>query len=56
MNYSGLIKAIQSANTHLQRRVVAAANQALVIRNWVVGAYLVEFEQNGKGKVWRAVA
>lgn len=50
MNYSGLIKAIQSANTHLQRRVVAAANQALVIRNWIVGAYLVEFEQNGKDR------
>ena len=25
-------------------------NQALVIRNWLVGAYIVEFEQNGKDR------
>ena len=28
-------------------RVATAANQALVLRNWLVGAYIVEFEQNG---------
>lgn len=48
MNYAALIKAIQSATSHLQSRVATAANQALVLRNWVVGAYLVDFEQNGK--------
>ncbi len=50
MNYSGLIKAIQSATTKLQRSVASAANQALVIRNWMVGAWLVEFEQHGQGR------
>ncbi len=50
MNYAALIKAIQSATTQLQGRVATAANQALVLRNWAVGAYLVEFEQNGKGR------
>lgn len=48
MKYAALLKAIQATTTHLQSRVVTAANQALVLRNWVVGAYLVEFEQNGK--------
>lgn len=48
MNYAALIKAIQTATTQLQARVATAANQALVLRNWLVGAYLVEFEQNGK--------
>ena len=48
MNYAALIQAIQSATSHLQGRVATAANQALVLRNWVVGAYLVEFEQYGK--------
>jgi predicted nuclease of restriction endonuclease-like (RecB) superfamily len=28
-------------------RVASVANQALVLRNWVVGAYIVEFEQQG---------
>jgi len=28
-------------------RAVAVVNQALVIRNWFIGAYLVEYEQGG---------
>jgi len=48
MNYTSLVKAIQSATTQLQGRVATVANQALVLRNWLVGAYLVEFEQNRK--------
>jgi hypothetical protein len=28
-------------------RAAAAVNQALVLRNWLVAAHLVEFEQNG---------
>ncbi len=31
-------------------RVATVANQALVLRNWIVGAYIVEFEQNGKDR------
>ena len=50
MNYTGLIKAIQSATAQLQSRVATVANQALVIRNWIVGAWVVEFEQNGKDR------
>lgn len=40
-------------------RVATVANQALVLRNWMVGAYIVEFEQNGAdrakygGGCWR---
>ncbi len=50
MNYSGLIKSITGATVRLQENVAAVANQALVIRNWLVGAWLVEFEQNGKDR------
>ncbi len=50
MNYTALIKAIQFATSQLQGRVAAVANQALVLRNWIVGAYLIEFEQNGKDR------
>ncbi len=50
MNYAALIKVINSTSTQLQGRAAAAINQALVIRNWLVGAYLVEFEQTGKDR------
>ena len=50
MNYAGLLKAINAATTQLQGRAAAAVNQALVLRNWMVGAYLVEFEQRGEGR------
>ena len=50
MNYAALIKAINSTTTRMQGQAAAASNQALVIRNWLVGAYLVEFEQHGKDR------
>ncbi len=50
MNYVSLVKAINAATTELQGRAAAAVNQALVLRNWLVGAYLVEFEQKGKDR------
>lgn len=50
MNYVSLLKAISSSTAQLQSRAAAAVNQALVIRNWLVGAYIVEFEQNGKDR------
>jgi predicted nuclease of restriction endonuclease-like (RecB) superfamily len=50
MNYSSLIKSITGATHRLQEHVATVANQALVIRNWLVGAWLVEFEQNGKDR------
>ena len=50
MNYAALIKAISAATTQLQGRAAAALNQALVIRNWMVGAWVIEFEQTGKDR------
>ncbi len=50
MNYSSLIKSITGATVRLQENVATVANQALVMRNWLVGAWLVEFEQSGKDR------
>jgi hypothetical protein len=50
MNYSGLIKSIANATGRLHDRVASVAVQSLVIRNWLVGAWLVEFEQSGKDR------
>jgi predicted nuclease of restriction endonuclease-like (RecB) superfamily len=50
MKYAQLLKAIDATSQHLLGRVAAAVNQALVIRNWLIGAYIVEFEQNGEDR------
>ena len=50
MNFARLVKAISSATTELQGRAATAVNQALVIRNWMVGAYVVEYEQKGSDR------
>jgi len=50
MKYLQLLKAIDSASQHLLGRAAAAVNQALVMRNWLIGAYIVEFEQNGEDR------
>ncbi len=50
MKYTRLVKAIDSASRQLLGRAAAAVNQSLVIRNWLIGAYIVEFEQNGEDR------
>ena len=50
MKYTQLLTAIDSTSQHLLGRAAAAVNQALVIRNWLVGAYIVEFEQHGEDR------
>lgn len=48
--YGQLIRAISAMNTEMMGRVATVANQALVLRNWMVGAYIVEFEQEGSDR------
>lgn len=50
MKYNQLLKAIDSASQQLLGRAAAVVNQSLVVRNWLVGAYVVEFEQNGEDR------
>lgn len=50
MNYAALVKAINTATAQLQGRVAAVANQSLVLRNWMVGFWIIEFEQRGKDR------
>lgn len=46
-SYARLLKAIETANTRMVDRAATVVNQALVIRNWIIGAYIVEYEQGG---------
>ena len=48
--YGLLVSAISAINIQMVGRVATAANQALVLRNWMVGAYIVEFEQHGANR------
>ncbi|MBI4660643.1 MAG: DUF1016 family protein [Verrucomicrobia bacterium] len=49
-DYAWLLKTIESANTQMVSRATAVVNQALLFRNWLVGAYLVDFEQSGSDR------
>ncbi|MBI3462798.1 MAG: DUF1016 family protein, partial [Planctomycetes bacterium] len=49
-DYAGLLKAIESANAQMVGRAAAVVNQALVLRNWLIGTYLVEYEQGGSDR------
>jgi predicted nuclease of restriction endonuclease-like (RecB) superfamily len=50
MNFNKLVSVIESVNTTLRRNAVQAVNQALTIRNWLIGAYIVEYEQQGEDR------
>jgi len=38
---------ITAAHGHALRSTAGAVNKHLVLRNWLMGAYLIEFEQRG---------
>ncbi|MEB3219823.1 MAG: PDDEXK nuclease domain-containing protein [Nostocales cyanobacterium 94392] len=47
MNYEELIHDISNINNTSLTTVIRAVNKILTIRNWFIGAYIVEYEQNG---------
>ena len=47
MNFNELITQLRELDRSLKERAVRVVNAGLTTRNWLVGAYLVEFEQNG---------
>lgn len=49
-NFDSLVSTIQQLHKQLQQSAVNAVNQMLTIRNWLIGYYIVEFEQNGKDR------
>ncbi len=50
MNFQQLVLTIQTASNELQRSAAKAVNVHLTIRNWLVGFYIVEFEQKGEDR------
>ena len=50
MDYKQLIEQINLAHLNLQSQALRSVNQLLVLRNWLIGCYIVEFEQNGSDR------
>lgn len=50
MKFDKLVISIQDTHEELQRSAVKAVNQALTVRNWLIGLYIVEFEQKGEDR------
>lgn len=47
MQFNHLVNNIQHLNQELQQQVAHAVNVGLTMRNWLVGYYIVEYEQKG---------
>lgn len=50
MLYNQLIETIENTHVALRKRAISSINQQLVIRNWLIGFYIVEFEQQGEDR------
>jgi predicted nuclease of restriction endonuclease-like (RecB) superfamily len=50
MLFEKLLDNISQVHTSLQQSAVKAINQHITIRNWVIGCYIVEYEQKGEDR------
>lgn len=50
MEIKSLVAAIQHVHRQTQKSALQQVNYSLTLRNWLIGYYLVEFEQKGKLK------
>lgn len=50
MDYRTLVAAIEQVHQNSQRQAVQAINVALTMRNWLIGYYIVEYEQRGSDR------
>jgi predicted nuclease of restriction endonuclease-like (RecB) superfamily len=50
MRFNQLIDIISETHSTLQQKATSAVNQSLTVRNWLIGFYIVEFEQNGEDR------
>jgi hypothetical protein len=49
-NFDGLIDNVYQTHCLLQKNAAKAVNFNLTVRNWLVGYYVVEYEQNGEDR------
>jgi len=46
-NFSNLVSAIKSVHENLAAQAGRAVNISLTLRNWLIGAYIAEYELHG---------
>ena len=49
-SFDNLVLDVKNVHDATSNRAKSAINQLLTIRNWAIGYYIVEFEQNGKAR------
>jgi len=50
VNYDALTTSITDAQRHAQAGAAGAVNRQLILRNWLIGAFIKDFEQNGEDR------
>jgi len=50
MKFENLVTTIEQTHLNFQQQAVKAVNVSLTIRNWLIGYYIVEFEQKGEDR------
>ncbi len=50
MNFSELKQGIQTLSESFRQNAALSVNTHLTVRNWLIGFYIVEFEQNGEDR------
>jgi hypothetical protein len=50
MKFDLLVDTIQHTHLSFQQKAIKAVNINLTLRNWLIGYYIVEFEQKGKDR------
>jgi predicted nuclease of restriction endonuclease-like (RecB) superfamily len=50
MKFESLVSVIEHTHVHFQQQAFKAVNVSLTIRNWLIGFYIVEFEQKGEDR------
>jgi predicted nuclease of restriction endonuclease-like (RecB) superfamily len=47
MNFNELVELMEQTDAALRQRAARSIDRALVVRNWLLGRHIVEYEQNG---------
>lgn len=50
MKFNELELAIKEVHSSLQKNTIKAINRNITIRNWLIGYYIIEFEQKGEDR------
>lgn len=50
MNFELLVNSIQNTHSLLQQSAIKAINKHITIRNWLIGFYIIEYEQKGEDR------